>query len=306
VRWLSMSMAGSSPELGFSDGQHTKVAAENTTVSKVLYPGISWPESAFPQPSPSPAPTDNPTTAAVPAGYKLVSYDGIELAVPDDLPVTHSPCAPPVDAVFAATGGVYSCPAHSPGQSTPLPATAIGVWLGPSAPDGKVATTHEPTGHRTVAGVPVTVTAPTQAQVDTILDSIRTVTVDDLGCPARPASISPSGQPSSATLVQAGPSSAVVCEFSPVGPYGGYRQVGSYRLAASKLAGLVTTLDALPEHAARNTGAGPSEYDWVVFAYPDGRTRTVGVQMTASPSYITDGNRTVEDAQSRVFDILTQ
>lgn len=47
VRWLAMSVAGNSSDLGFTDGQHTKLAHENTAIWKLLYPGTAWPESVF-------------------------------------------------------------------------------------------------------------------------------------------------------------------------------------------------------------------------------------------------------------------
>jgi hypothetical protein len=105
--------------------------------------GFALRHSGLPS-SPGPShPTGTPSTPAVPAGYKLVSYRDIEVAVPRALKVTHSPCFPPVNAVYAATDEAYSCPAPLPGNGRPLPKTAVGVWLarlpsqsrrGPSSP----------------------------------------------------------------------------------------------------------------------------------------------------------------------------
>ena len=231
----------------------------------------------------------------VPAGYKLVSYRGIEVAVPRRLQVTHSPCFPPVNAVFAPNGAAYSCPAPAlNGSGRTLPATATAVWLG-TAPDGRVATTHEPTSHRTVAGVRVSATAPRQAEVDKILNSIRAVTVDRLGCPTHPASLTPSGQPDSARLVPSGATSVVVCELSPNADDQPPSLDGSYRLPSASVAPLAAALDALPAGTARS-GFDANLYDWIVFHYPGGTTRTIVAPTDIEPANLSDGQHSVIDA----------
>jgi hypothetical protein len=319
VRWLAVYWRNNTADLVITDGRHTGLAqdggtsAAGNTVNELLYSGDRWPQGFVPPPSstgsaqPPTSSTSPPvsTTPTVPAGYQWVSYDGIEVAVPNDLPVTHSPCARPVNAVYAANDAGYRCPARPPDHTEPpAPPGAISVWLGGSTDGGYTTGPGQLIGHRTVGDVEVTVAASRQDQIDTILNSIRTVTVDHLGCPAGPASITPSGQSQSSELVPPGPRSAVVCEFSPIGTNDSYRLVGSRTFTASKLDQLVSTLDALPEHAVENTGVDLPRYDWIVFHYPDSSTRTIATPTSETPAFATDGNRTVQDAQSRVFGLL--
>jgi hypothetical protein len=247
--------------------------------------------------SPGPShPTGTPSTPAVPAGYKLVSYRDIEVAVPRALKVTHSPCFPPVNAVYAATDEAYSCPAPLPGNGRPLPKTAVGVWLAsPGEVTEPVSARPEPTGHRSVSGVEVTVRAPTRAEVNAILNTIRTVAVDRLGCPAQPASIIPSGQPPAAELVPGDATSAVVCDYSAIGTDHAYVLAGSSRLPSASIAPLAAVIDGLPARARAVKNPITVEYDWIRFRYPSGATRIVAVPTNYAPTYITDGNRIVVD-----------
>ena len=251
------------------------------------------PAGSGPQPTGPTGARITSSVPGVPAGYKLVSYRGIEFTVPNSLTVTHSPCEPPVNAVYAPNGAAYSCPAAAPNSSEPLPATATAVWLD-RTPDAPVATTHEPTGHRTVAGVEVTATAPTQAQVDTILTSIRTITVDHRGCLAHPASITPTGQPAAVQLVPSGATSAVACELSPIGTNHSYWLVGSYQLGAGTVARLAAALDALPTGTGKS-GVDLPQYVWVRFGYAAGETRVVAIPTDIAPAYVSDGHRTAVD-----------
>jgi hypothetical protein len=246
--------------------------------------------------------TATSSVPVVPAGYKLVSYRDIELAVPKALAVTHSRCFPPVNAVYAPNGVAYHC-AIGPlnGHKRPPPATATGVWLD-QAPYGAISTNREPTGHRTAAGVRVVVRAPTRARVHAILASVRTVTVDRLGCPAHPASITPRGQPPSAELVPSRPTSAVVCELAPIGHDHTYWLVGSYRLGRATVTDLATVLDSLPTRAGTS---GFGDYVWVRFGYPSGTIRVIAVPTNNEPAYISDGRRTVVDTRPGVDGLLS-
>jgi hypothetical protein len=310
---LAISVTANTSDIVLTDGDHAGLAqdggtsAAGNTVNRLLYSGTNWPQGYRPQPpptgsgqqSPSPSTTGHTsTTPGLPAGYRWVSYAGLEVAVPKALSVRHSPCSAPVNAVYAANGAGYSCPARPPDYTAPpAPPGAISVWLGASTDGGYTTLPGQRIGHRTVSRVRVTVAAPAQGQIDTILNSIRTFVVDPLGCPAAPASITPSGQPKTAQLVPPGPTSAVVCEFSPIGANHGYRLVGSYRLPADPAA-LATVIDGLP--AGTGTSTGADQYDWIRFGYRFGRTRVVAVPTDFAPAYVTDGERTVVDTNPGV------
>jgi hypothetical protein len=244
-------------------------------------------------------------STTVQAGYKLVSYRDIELAVPKSLTVTHSPCFPPVNAVYAPTDAAYSCPSPAPkGHKKSPPSTATGVWLD-ERPYDAISTTREPTGQLTVADVHVVVRAPARAQVHAILTSVRAITVDYLGCPTHPASITPRGQPPATELVPHGSTSAVLCELAPIGPDHSYWLVGSLRLGAAAAADLAAVLDALPPGAGKSGYGALPDYVWARFGYASDAIRVVAVPTNYEPAYISDGRRTVVDTRPGVDGLLS-
>jgi hypothetical protein len=139
--------------------------------------------------------------------------------------------------------------------------------------------------------VVVQVGAPTQAQVELILGSIRRAPLDHLGCADRLTSTTPTNPPAP-SLVPSGPRSAVVCSYATMGADDRYWLVGSHRLGGTDAAELAARFDALSGAAGRSTGTYLPPVDWVVFDYGTA-TRTVAVERWAYPGSVTDGQRTV-------------
>jgi hypothetical protein len=253
---------------------------------------------------PSPKPS---TTTPLPAGFKLVSYHGIEIGVPEAIRVDTALCAPTqIDVVVVDAGIVHGCAGQAHAGPPPSPAGLTVVSLDSTEQyhpglnrtlptDGP---TSELDGHRAFRsypasssvpgitgvlvvpdyGVQVTVTAPTRVGVDQILDTVRVSPVDHLGCPDRGSTATPFDHRPADSLVPGRPTSVVTCHYHQFVAGGPLWLTGSgVTVPAADLPALVDELNALPEVDAATAGAAAPRNEWLVFGYADGTQRAVFV-----------------------------
>ncbi|TAM92330.1 MAG: hypothetical protein EPN43_02610, partial [Jatrophihabitans sp.] len=170
-------------------------------------------------------------------GYVWASYHGIELAVPATAQWIYVTCYLPATSYveFTVPGLAMSCPARLPGASSAPAADSVSITLAPSGDLSAMAADGRPSRTQVfaTAGVVVQVSAPTSAQVDLVVGSVRRAPVDHLGCADHLASTTPSNPPAP-SLVTSGPRSAVVCSYAGMGAGDEYWLVGSHRLDAAQ------------------------------------------------------------------------
>lgn len=207
-----------------------------------------------PPPSTVPTATDDPTGADVPPGWRVESYGGIQVRVPDDWAVGGAPMAEGGSAGMVQCGGVVDeianpvrgvpyvgrpvsmtdmCEAVDP-TSLPAPTESY-VWLGsPVEQTGAAWSNGYESETVEVAGVTVTVTTDDAAVREQIVDSIEAVDVDVHGC-ATSAPRHPSGE------VVGDPTGLTVCVYHR--DLDDLELLWSGRAAATAAAALLRALD---------------------------------------------------------------
>jgi hypothetical protein len=274
-------------------------------------------------PSPTGAPPGRGTSGDVsstapepPAGYRFASYRGqLIVAVPESLPVRTNQCVLPRQYVLAEDPNVsYDC--VTGGVERAQQTLTVRLTSAASASDqipttpADVSGLNARIGYGTLGGYPgvagqavfadedfaVIVTAPTHAQVETILTSVRPGG-DPLGCPAELTDVD---NPASGALVPADPSTAVRCVYLT----GRDQQALQASMPVHGLSGLVAAIDGLPTDPPSGSDGQPAfETDLLRFDYPDGSSRTLLVRMS-DPTAYSDGQRTGYDDNNVVTDQL--
>lgn len=259
-----------------------------------------------------------PTAAPpLPAGFKLVSYHGIEIGVPATMPVENGGCGPAQhDQVFAFDGEVWSCPAIIPRQRVPQGLTLVSLEPiggadasvsalatqqttvdGSQAKTGFGALPDQPGVTGVVVlpepGVIVTVTSPSQETSGTILATIRLAAIDRYGCAAQSGALTPTGNASADSLLPGEPISVVGCIYT--GDDNLVWLAGSVRLTGRQLSGVVGALQEFnPKVGDRYRSGGLRAL--LRFQYRDGHTRTIVLTLDTEPAIATDGTHTVTGA----------
>lgn len=276
------------------------------------------------QPDHPAAPAGPPTW--LPAGFKVVSYHGIEIGVPSALRLEANPCGQPqYDTVSVDAGMVHGCvpitkqdevsppgltvvalsgTGDGSGQTNTIRHTGTTVHV-----DGKsgrrsyttLATIPGVTGVLTLPdpGVQISVTSPSRTRTDAILDTAHISPVDYLGCAAQPNSLIPAHNLPADELVPGSPASIVTCHYAMVAGWRETWLVGSGPLVEpNRLPALVAALNDLPRTtAAAGRSAGVRE--WIVFNYPDGTKRKVSVGANNSNALVIgDGQRFVKAVEN--------
>lgn len=270
----------------------------------------------------------------VPTGLKAVSYHGIEILVPDRLPVNSFLCGPPQrSVVIAQTPLVHGC-TFIP---NPAPAVPKGLTIVTLEPD--LGAAEEPSGLSSARsiqigamsgtrrdgespglpgetaivrlpdpGVIVSVTTPTVAQTQDIVSTLRAAPTDRNGCAAHVDSLRPSGNPGSDKLVPGDPTGAAVCGYpaTPGEPRTDQWLVGSSALTTQAARQLATRINALPAATPPPGRVGQEAHAWVVFSYADGARRTIDVVTNHLPQVFTDGERTVLGPADRALPLGDQ
>jgi hypothetical protein len=308
------------PELRSSPVRRWVYAGLAAAVVAGLGVGITLVRGSDPVPRKSPPPPVNSPgpVLSTPSGYTRIAYHDLTVAVPEGLPVLTTPCSAPAQYVLLSNANAaYSCAA----QSVDPPEQTLTITLisrtGTSAVPDEIPTA--PTqinglaaevGYGTLPDRPgaagearfpdediaVIVTAPTQAQVETVLTSVRRE-ADPNGCPAHYP-----GSPDSAAdeLVPAGPVSAVRCVYAFTQT--GYVLQASLPVHSDALDSLVQAIDALPT-TPRDIPQPAIETDLLRFDYSDGSSRTLSVLVSDPTSYST-GTRAGYDDNNVVTDQL--
>jgi hypothetical protein len=269
-----------------------------------------------------------------PAGLKAVSYHGIEILIPDRLPVNSFICGPPQrSVVIAQTPLAHSCtliPVPAPAVPTGLTIVTIKPDLGAvdeasglsparSIQIGAMSGTRRDgesaglPGETAIVqlpdpGVIVSVTTPTAAQTQDIISTLRAAPTDRNGCAAHVDSLRPSGNPSSNKLVPGNPTGAAVCSYSttPGEPRTDKWLVGSSALTPQAARQLATQINSLPTTTPPRHPGGQEAHAWIVFSYADGARHTIDVITNEIPQVFTDGERTVVGPTDRTLPIGDQ
>ena len=243
-------------------------------------------------------------THDVPAGYRVWSYHGVSLDVPEDAAPDHGPwCSPGLPSEGAlvvplADYGAVNCPAQVGGRSETAPPrpsdvvtvvlTVLGGRPDLGLPDPRYV--DEPD-----AGVTVAVSGPAD-RVSTIVGSVRLAAQDDDGCDAE---LDPSVAPSnvaSDSIVPADVGAVSVCEYAPVHDDGSgpLWLVGSTALDDDRVASVTALLRAAPTiegGAVTDDPFGPVLR--LRIRGGDGNIRTLQAVTNIQPEPVTDGHRTV-------------
>jgi hypothetical protein len=247
----------------------------------------------------------SPRPVAAPPGGQWVSVHGLEVTVPASWKLEDTQCGMPVaSTVVVLDGGlVPDCfvQVKNRGRLTVVQIGGYGYQrttvralpLHPSSIDGThaligaVTSSYDPPG--TLVYVPkvdavVEVTGPDPALRRQILDSVRVVRTDSVGCPTRVAAVHAAGSPltsGAGRLVPGTPVAATVCN---------YRQdwVDTSRaLGPAETARLARVLDALPHRAVTVSQRCVLPYNGSVvhFAYREAPGVDVTVQPGDCPSF---------------------
>ncbi len=309
------------------------VAAVVITIT-ALAPGGGHSSTAEPTPRTTAAPSSAPV-AHPPAGQRFVSFGQVELTVPASYGYKPLYCdsQPTGNAVVPNDGLAIPCPPGPPiGPSHP-PTTKPSAFTvvdisrddpADTGPPERIALTPVTidgvTGRRgagvvdgqytsvlDIAGVRIVITSPGAASATAILDSARIAAVDPYGCPARVASLVPSGNAPADRLVPADPSSAVVCEYAAdrTGSNAG-DLIGSAPITPGRLTQIVTELDSFQPAAQPSANAVPANLaSHLLLRYPDGTVRVVGTTVHQVPLEASDGQHSVT-APSRLNNPITE
>jgi hypothetical protein len=273
-----------------------------------------------------------PQPLAPPPGTKAVSYHGITIDVPKQLPVQTYPCGPPsVSHVQIEDPGLVArCAA--PIRGTPAPTAALVVTLAPAAGFKQpIPSSSWQVSTRTIAGntarvglgrlagrpgvsgelvldrpgVALSVTAGSRSIVSEILRTTRVTPVDAVGCQSTRASFAPADNSQAPSLVPGTPTSAILCSYDRgLSQQKAVWLMGSARLPATVVRRVAGALSVLPPGPAHGTGLYIPDPDWIVFSYADGTTRTVAVERNIFPSDVTDGHLVANTDDTTVVDLL--
>lgn len=243
-----------------------------------------------------------------PAGMQTVSFHGVALDVPSAWHVG----PPPVcdftlpsgdDVVVSFDSGAASCPAFSPAGPTPAPrpagtTTVVLAADGSDAP-GPVAAPDSVTVVRHLAGVTVTVQAPSARAAEVATATLRTSAVDDVGCADRiDPSVAPTNPPSDRLLPTA-PSDVVVCEYGQTDPTTTdvdrtpYWLVGSRRLTPGELTRFVAQCTTAVAATADGTAPFGPALRYLVTG-SDGTTRVLASTTNLTPQPVSDGRHQLQ------------
>jgi hypothetical protein len=241
----------------------------------------------------SSGPATPPTFAPIPPGMNEVSYHGITIQVPDNLPVGPAAvCQPAGVRTYDPHAPQVSCarvPPSSGDGGTIVDLRPIALKLG------------NPRGQRPNQeldlpgpGVSVYVEAPTREQVRTIIASVRVTPIDRNGCAAtRPAL----RNPAAATLLPGNPTAAGECVYTYVAS-GPAFLLQSGRVDPDRLRRLTTAIQGLPAGAGVPDAAF-SHVTRYVFDFADGSERTIEVRYGHPPT-VTDGQHVAHDPDNSI------
>lgn len=236
-----------------------------------------------------------PSTFHAPPGYRPLSYHGITLAVPKNLPKIISSCGTWQDAVVVSDGVGHGCvsgPPNPPQRHTQVmldsfdPHVSIpGVTWRAGVIDGisirrGTAVSDWFTGRPSPIGLlevraldfSLEMYAPQRSTIDKVLDSVQITPVDAVGCPDR---LSGQFDPPVATK----PSSVSVCEYG-LGSQGSTKWlVASTRAERGQFAALTIAMRDRPDPSYPTPFVG-------VFRYPNGTSRFVPLTLSDLPENI--------------------
>jgi hypothetical protein len=173
-----------------------------------------------------------PDHRGLPAGYRLISSLGVQIAVPDAWTINDIPtCSHNVGTVIRGAGASAGCKFRTPGTNDyaeistryayedvfgPLPTVSTSPVKidGVSATRSTVASGGYHYGWIVIKSrdVAVYVRAHDNAELTAILGSLRLVTTDFLGCPVQPPSKRPAA-PSDNNFIDLSPRSIAVCSY---------------------------------------------------------------------------------------------
>lgn len=256
-----------------------------------------------------------PPAPPIPAGYKLVSYHGIQFAVPASMRVMHATCGDLLpNTVLTQSPGIGS--GCMPGGNPKPEAGATYVEVEPPGWFDERAAQQLAATATTAAGVParigygtrpdypgitgvlilsdpanqLTVTAPTRAEVTTILNSVRRAPIDAVGCPRHEPKLS--GNAAADSLAPAGATAISLCGYTGFSAdhNSDFWLFGSAAMPAGGVGNLLSELDALPGPGSL-AGTGPL-HDYVRIGYPNGQVRwlSINIRHNNPDLVITDGH----------------
>lgn len=269
--------------------------------------------------------------AIPPRGMRLASYGQVSILVPAGLPTRTSLCGRPVsNQVVAPDGGTYLCPVAT-NQLAAHPGTVVWFSAGrESSPYADIATSSSQIdGHPARRGyadhhrglgdgvsavvalpgrsVRVGITAPTRADVDRLLASVRIADDNPFGCAAtlHAAATTPAG-PSNA-LIPGQPTSVIRCVYG-VTPNVGPLLIGSYAYGPSSTHRLTAALNQLipdPCHCAHGGTFAPGRDEELYFRYPDHSLLRVTGSLGGNLDSYSNGSRMVANYSGSIGQLLT-
>lgn len=234
-----------------------------------------------------------PTFAPVPPGMNEVSYHGITLVVPDDVPYGPAAVCSPVGVhSFDPNAGALDCSAPPFGTGKEM-RVDLKPYHGTSAELGGPLRPNS-TEERDLPGpgVSVTVEALTHDEAQAVIDSIRVTPVDRNGCAATLPALdnAPANE-----LLPGTPASASECYYTADGDSAFL--LYSLAIDPGRVPRVVSAIQGLPD--------GPGVRDRLqrtlhfVFRYPDGSTRVIEEVGVIDPE-LTDGEHVVHDPDNAV------
>jgi hypothetical protein len=239
-----------------------------------------------------------PSFAPIPPGMNEVSYHGITLLVPDNLPIG--------SAAMCQQLGVYTLDPHArvvncanipvlPPGGTTVKLIPYDLYIEQTGPRPRSTPTFK-TLDLPKPGVHVEVSAPNAAEVDAILRSIRVTPVDRNGCAA---TLPVLDNPPAKELLPGTPSAASECIFTTElrSSHPAFL-LRSLPVDPDRLARLVAAIRGLPAGSSGRSAELPGAARYL-FTYADGSTRTINVTR-GDDATVTDGQHVAHDPDNSI------
>jgi hypothetical protein len=282
---------------------------------------------------------DATAPAGPPPGTKAVSYHGITLYVPRDLPARNwVGCGDPLPAFALLRSVDYLVGCHAMPNPPPRPprvprrvrllvqlslyprGAVSGIADTTVSIDGVVARTgygalqvrdldlsHSGALLIPSLDVSLVVSAPSRTAVAAVLDTVRVTVTDARGCAGRTPAFAPVDNAPTPTIVPGHPSSVVQCEYELTEDRAGgrfLRDSGTFGGAVAKrLATYITSLPAF-RTSLPSARAPRGAVDRLIFRYADGTQHVVVLGSYTSPVVVTDGKYAVLDQSGHIDQIL--
>lgn len=241
-----------------------------------------------------------PRFAPIPPGLNEVSYHGITLQVPDNLPLGPTAGCEHVGVrTFDPHAASVSC-GHISIIPAPMEAGTL-VVLSPYQDQdlqelgGPLAPRPNQTLDLRRPGVSVYVEAPTRREVRAIIGSVRITPVDRNGCAA---TLKPLHNPPASSLLPGHPTAAGECVYTDDVASRAFL-LQSLRVDPGRVGRLVEAVQELPSGAGRDD-LGFAHVTRYVFGYADGGRRVIEVRTDHHPATVTDGQHVAHDPDNAI------